>query len=116
MQIIAGNASQNSGYLQFIGGQSGPVGGTSAVAPLYAGLIALINQNLGRSVGFINPALYALPASSFRDIISPPGPRNNSFANVGGYPAGNGWDPCTGLGSVNGEALQAGLATAHDEN
>jgi kumamolisin len=113
---IAGNASQNSGYLQFIGGQSGPVGGTSAVAPLYSGLIARINQNLARSVGFINPVLYTLPAAAFRDITSPPGPRNNSFANVAGYPAGIGWDACTGLGSLNGEALQAVLATANEEN
>lgn len=109
---IAGNASENSGYPQCINGQSQPVGGTSAVAPLYAGLIAVINSNLGHSVGFINPTLYSLPASNFRDIVSPPGPSNNSFGHVVGYPAAAGWDACTGLGSVNGTALQNSLQAA----
>jgi kumamolisin len=110
---IAGNASENSGYMQFINGQSQPVGGTSAVAPLYAGLIALINANLGFAVGFINPTLYRLAGSAFRDIVSPPGPANNSFGQVTGYPVGAGWDACTGLGSVNGTVLQNGLQAAH---
>ena len=49
---IAGNASENSGYPLLIGRVNiGPVGGTSAVAPLYAGLVALLNQNLGQNVG-----------------------------------------------------------------
>jgi kumamolisin len=109
---IAGNASENSGYPQSIGGKSQPVGGTSAVAPLYAGLIAVINANLGRSVGFINPTLYSLPATTFRDIVSPPGPSNNSFGHVTGYPAAAGWDACTGFGSVNGTALQNSLQAA----
>ncbi len=106
---VAGNASENSGYVQFINGQSEPVGGTSAVAPLYAGLIAVINGNLGRSAGFINPLLYALGASVCRDVVSPPGPADNSFGHVKGYPAGSGWDACTGLGSINGTALQQAL-------
>jgi kumamolisin len=113
---IAGNASENSGYIQFIGGRSGSVGGTSAVAPLYAGLIARINSNLRRSVGFINPLLYSLAGSAFRDIVGPPGPADNSFGGVTGYPAVKGWDACTGLGSVNGKALQASLQTAPQEN
>jgi subtilase family serine protease len=66
---MSGNASVNSGYPIAMGGQSpGPTGGTSAVAPLYAGLIALINANLGYSVGFINPILYSLASSAFHDI------------------------------------------------
>ena len=109
---IAGNASENAGYVQFINGQSQPVGGTSAVAPLYAGLIALINANLGRSVGFINPNLYSLPAATFSNIVGPPGPANNSYGKVKGYPATAGWNACTGLGSVNGTALQNGLQAA----
>ncbi|MGO9340097.1 MAG: protease pro-enzyme activation domain-containing protein [Terracidiphilus sp.] len=109
---VAGNASENAGYVQFINGQSQPVGGTSAVAPLYAGLIALINANLGRSVGFINPTLYSLPAATFSNIVGPPGPANNSYGKVKGYPATAGWNGCTGLGSVNGTALQNGLQTA----
>jgi kumamolisin len=106
---IAGNASENSGYPQFINGRSGPVGGTSAVAPLYAGLVALINANLGSPVGFLNPVLYAAGAGVFRDISSPPGPANNSFSGVTGYQAVSGWNPCTGLGSVDGVALEAAL-------
>jgi len=110
---VAGNASENSGYMQNAAGfppQS--VGGTSAVAPLYAGLIAIINANLGVSVGFINPTLYTLAGSAFRDIVGPPGPLDNSFSGVTGYPVGVGWDACTGLGSVMGVALQDGLQAA----
>lgn len=109
---IAGNASENSGYQQFIQGQEQPVGGTSAVAPLYAGLIARINANLGAPVGFINPVLYSMGNAAFHDVSSPPGPANNSFQHVTGYPAGPGWDACTGWGSVNGMALQNGLKAA----
>jgi kumamolisin len=109
---IAGNASENSGYPQVINGSEQPVGGTSAVAPLYAGLIARINANLGHPVGFLNPTLYQLPASTFSDIVGTPGPANNSFGQVTGYPAGPGWDACTGFGSVHGQALQAGLTAA----
>jgi kumamolisin len=108
---IAGNASENSGYVQFINGQSQPVGGTSAVAPLYAGLIALINANLGSPVGFINSMLYGISGGVFRDISSPPGPANNSFQGVTGYPATAGWNACTGLGSANGTALENSLKT-----
>ena len=109
---ISGNASENSGYPQFINGQSQPVGGTSAVAPLYAGLIARINANLGRPVGFINPTLYSVAGSAFRDIAGPPGPTNNSFGKVKGYSASVGWNACTGLGSVKGTALQTALQSA----
>ncbi len=108
---LAGNASENSGYVQFINGQSQPVGGTSAVAPLYAGLIAIINANLKSPVGFLNPLLYSANGV-FRDIDGPPGPANNSFGKVTGYPASAGWNACTGLGSVNGTALENSLKTA----
>jgi kumamolisin len=110
---ISGNASENSGYLQVTGGSAPQaVGGTSAVAPLYAGLIARINANLGTPVGFINPMLYKMGAGTYRDITTPPGPGNNSLEGVTGYPVGPGWDACTGLGSVNGVALENGLKTA----
>jgi kumamolisin len=66
-------------------------------------LTALLNQKLGKPVGFVNPALYALPASSgaFQDITE--GDNN-------GYSAGSGWDPCTGLGRPDGARLLAGLS------
>ncbi|MDR3512466.1 MAG: S53 family peptidase [Caulobacteraceae bacterium] len=109
---VAGNASENSGYVQFVAGRPSAAGGASAVPPLYAGLIARINANLGRPVGFINPILYSLAGQAFRGIVAPPGPTNNSFGRVAGYPARDGWDACTGLGSVIGRALQQGLRAA----
>lgn len=86
-----------------------PIGGTSAVAPLWAALIARINQKLGGNVGFINPQLYALAAGlGFNDIKV--GDNKCSFAghNIVGYAAGDGWDACTGLGTPIGTTL-AGL-------
>ena len=109
---VAANASENSGYIQYIQGQRGPVGGTSAVAPLYAGLIARINANLGGSAGFINPQIYAAAGSAFRDIAGPGGPANNSYGRVAGYPVTTGWDGCTGLGVARGTALQNTLQTS----
>jgi kumamolisin len=109
---LAGNASENSGYLLVIGGSKPQsVGGTSAVAPLYAGLVARINANLGTPVGFVNPLLYTAGAGVFRDIAKGP-PANNSFGKVTGYPVGVGWDACTGLGSIDGTALQESLRKA----
>jgi kumamolisin len=111
---ISGNASENSGYLQVINAsQPQPVGGTSAVAPLYAGLIARINASNGFPAGYLNTTLYNLPQSAFQSIVGPPGPANNNFSRVKGYTAGPVWNGCTGLGSVNGQALQAALAAAH---
>jgi kumamolisin len=110
---LAGNASENSGYMQQASGfRTQPVGGTSAVAPLYAGLFARINSNLGSPAGFVNPVIYSLGAAAFRDTVAPPGPLNNSFNGVTGYPVTKGWDACTGWGSVNGLILQNGLKTA----
>jgi len=84
------------------------VGGTSAVAPLWAGLIALINQKLGTSVGLLQPKLYSLSESVSRDITS----GNNDDSNLGFYSAAAGWDPCTGVGSPNGTALLDALTAA----
>jgi kumamolisin len=73
------------------------IGGTSAAAPQWAALIALLNQRLGARVGFLNPALYArFETGVLRDIVT---------GNNGAYHAGPGWDPCTGFGSPNGSAL-----------
>ena len=98
---VSGDADPSTGYEIVVDGQNGVVGGTSAVAPLWAGLIALINQKLGRSVGFVNPVLYALTAPAFNDITS----GNNDDSGLGGYDASPGWDACTGLGSPDGTAL-----------
>jgi len=93
---VSGDADPATGYLVRVDGKSMVIGGTSAVAPLWAGLIALINQQLGQAVGFVQPAIYQIGSSIFRDITS---------GNNGNYSAEAGWDACTGLGSPNGTAL-----------
>jgi kumamolisin len=94
---VAGDAAPETGYSIEVDGQTEVVGGTSAVAPLWAGLIALLNQKLGKSVGFLNPQIYPLLGSTaFRDITQ--------GTNVT-YKAGVGWDACTGLGSPVGTIL-----------
>ena len=101
---VSGNADPNSGYVLTPGGLSvGPFGGTSAVAPFYAGLVALLNANLGEPVGYLNYNLYAFDGGNvYRDIAD-----NVSTASgpAPGYRSGPGWDACTGLGSINGNAL-----------
>jgi kumamolisin len=97
---ISGNADPETGYAVRVDGQDTVIGGTSAVAPLWAGLIALISQQLGKPLGFANPLLYQLPESAFRDITTGDNPA---------YKAGIDWDACTGLGSPNGTALIAKL-------
>jgi kumamolisin len=97
---VSGNADPSTGYSVLIDGQNEIIGGTSAVAPLWAGLIALINQKLGQPVGFLNPLLYPLGSKPFYDITK---------GNNGYYNAAVGWDPCTGMGSPNGAALLTAL-------
>lgn len=101
---VAGDADPVTGYQVLVDGQKAVFGGTSAVAPLWAGLIAIMNQQLSKPVGFINPAIYHLSAGSkaFRDITSG---NNVSSSERGAYAAKKGWDPCTGLGSPNGTNL-----------
>jgi len=98
---VAGNADPQTGYAILVDGNRESVGGTSAVAPLWAGLTALINQSLGSPVGYFQPRLYAgsVPGS-FGDITQ---------GNNGAYSAAPGWDPCTGLGTPRGGALVAAL-------
>ena len=84
-----------------VDGKNLVIGGTSAVAPLWAGLIALANAQNKVSAGFINPVIYAAGAkSAFHDITS---------GNNGAFSAGPGWDACTGLGSPIGAAVIAAI-------
>jgi kumamolisin len=101
---VAANADPNTGYSVRIDGQDTVVGGTSAVAPLWAGLIARLNQGLGKPVGFLNPTIYAISPSGtvFRDITS---------GNNGAYSAGQGWDACSGLGVADGSKLLKALSS-----
>ena len=115
---VAGDADPSTG-LAFYTSDGGwtLAGGTSASAPLWAAFMAIANQMAGHPLGFINPALYKLAASSayaqdFHDIIV----GNNSISNsqVQGYPAVPGWDPVTGLGTpVLDELLPDLIATLH---
>ena len=94
---VAGDADPATGYQTLVDGQQIVVGGTSAVAPLWAALIALVNQSLGKNVGFVNPVLYGSQnQSAFRDITS---------GNNGAYQAAVGWDACTGWGSPIGPGI-----------
>jgi kumamolisin len=111
---VAANASPASGFRIVCNGQRFPdparnvpaMGGTSAVAPMFAALMARINQALGHSCGFLNPILYELSASPGRPIF-----RNPATGTNGAYFAGGGWNPCTGLGSVDGNKLLDALRT-----
>jgi kumamolisin len=98
---VSGDADPTTGYQVRVDGKNEVVGGTSAVAPLWAALVALMNEELGAPVGFINPKLYAAGESAVRDITS----GNNDDSHLGHYSAKAGWDACTGLGSPNGAAI-----------
>jgi kumamolisin len=100
---VSGDADPASGYQIRVDGQDLVFGGTSAVAPLWAGLIARINATAGTPAGLINPALYKSPAA-LRDITT---------GTNGAFAAAPGWDACTGLGSPNGEAVAAALGAAN---
>jgi kumamolisin len=98
---VAGNADPTTGYQVYADGKAQVVGGTSAVAPLWAALISRLAQATGQRFGLIQPALYAgitpgADVAGFNDITS---------GNNGAYSAGPGWDACTGLGSPDGTAL-----------
>jgi kumamolisin len=105
---VAGCADPATGYQVRVDGQSTVIGGTSAVAPLWAGLISRLVQSTGKPFGLIQPLLYAgvtagTVAPGFRDITS---------GSNGAYAAGPGWDACTGLGCPEGSSLLTVLGTA----
>jgi kumamolisin len=104
---VAGDADPASGYRILVDGQVLVMGGTSAVAPLWAGLIALVNQKRGTALGYANPWLYTHTAGGvFREVL-----RGNNMVGPAqvGYACGPGWNACTGLGTPNGAALLAAL-------
>ncbi len=101
---VAADADPASGYNVRVDGQDTVIGGTSAAAPLWAGLVALVNQKVGRRVGFINPELYAAAGgAAFHPVTT--GNNRVGPKNVG-YDAGSGpWSACTGLGTPNGQEV-----------
>ena len=100
---VAGDADPDTGYNVLVDGKSLVIGGTSAVAPLWSGLIALLNEKLGKPLGFLQPTLYGLPPAdgAFHDITT---------GSNGAFSAGPGWDPTTGLGSPSGAQLLQALS------
>ena len=99
---VSGDADPETGYDVRIDGTNTVIGGTSAVAPLWAGLIARINAAKGSPVGLVNPLLYAAP-KTLHDITQ---------GNNGDFDAAVGWDACTGLGSPDGTLIAAALKAA----
>jgi kumamolisin len=103
---VAGNADPATGYQVLVDGQQTVIGGTSAVAPLWAGLTSRLVQAHGSSLGLLQSAIYAgvapgAPEAGLRDITQ---------GSNGAYSAGPGWDPCTGLGVAEGSALLTRLS------
>lgn len=94
---VAGDADPQTGYNVRVDGSNLVIGGTSAVAPLWAGLIALVNASVSSRAGLANTVLYANSAV-FTDITT---------GDNGAYQAARGWDPVTGNGSPKGNAVLA---------
>jgi kumamolisin len=102
---VSGNADPQTGYQVLVDGSSLVIGGTSAVAPLWAALVSRLAEATGQRFGLIQTLLYAgvtpgTAVDGFHDITS---------GNNGAYSAGPGWDACTGLGSPPGAAVLSGL-------
>ena len=98
---VSANASDATGYTILFEGKWMKIGGTSLATPLWAALIARINQNLGYNLGFINPQLYELMGSpAFHPVVQ----GNNNL-----YVGALNWNPCTGLGSPDGKQLQVAI-------
>jgi kumamolisin len=96
---VSGDADPVTGYVVRVDGSDTVIGGTSAVAPLWAGLIACINASRGTPVGLVQPLLYQA-ANAFNPITQ---------GNNGDFGAAAGWNACTGLGSPKGTAIAAAL-------
>jgi subtilase family serine protease len=88
------------------------VGGTSASAPCWAGLIAIANQLHGKPLGLVQPALYSLNGKDMHDITS----GNNSFANIQGYQAVTGFDLASGWGTPIASTFLPALAKAANQS
>lgn len=96
---VAGHAD---GYQVVVAGKDIRLGGTSSVAPLWAGLVALLNQQLGTRLGLLSPLLYTVLNHTLNDVQQ---------GNNAGFFAGRGWDACTGLGTPDGVRLLTALRT-----
>jgi kumamolisin len=98
---VSAVADSATGYIVLVDGVMTVLGGTSAVAPLWAALVCRLVESLGSPLGLLQPLIYPQSfgqssAPAFRDITQ---------GSNGAYQAAAGWDACTGLGVPNGEAL-----------
>lgn len=100
---VAADADPQTGYQVFVDGQQMVIGGTSAVAPLWSGLLARIAQLSSARIGLAQPSLY----KGVKPATAVPGLRDITQGNNGAYQAGPGWDPCTGLGVPDADTLRA---------
>jgi hypothetical protein len=100
---VAANASPSSGFRLFVHGNRVVLGGTSAATPLWAGLMALLNQGCGRNLGNINPILYGTigPKGLMHSIAGV----KSSLGNIKPSSDGHGWNVFTGWGSPDGVKL-----------
>lgn len=109
---ISGNAASRHPYLLVVGGKVGCYDGTSAVAPLYAGLVAMVNAVRKKPVGYLTSYLYRISARKHSKVFVDVDNGNsltNGCGGQSGYPCGPGWDACTGLGRIDGRELLAAL-------
>ena len=114
---VAGDADPATGMAFYVDGQWSQAGGTSAAAPLWAGMVAIANQMAGHPLGFLNPRLYRLGMSAtaqqdFRDITSGDNSVDTPNGSVQGFQAGTGWDLVTGWGAPQASQLLPALAAA----
>jgi tripeptidyl-peptidase I len=107
-------------YVVALGGNFTAVSGTSASSPVFAGMISLVNTARLRegkpALGWVTPALYKLSSSFVKDVTSG---HNKCVASASvccqqGFHATEGWDPVTGLGSVDFVRFQRAMLSIGD--
>ncbi len=115
---VAANAdSATAMALEYSNGELRPATGTSASTPLWAGVIALADQQAGRRLGLVNPAIYAIARGrayhrAFHDVVTGDNSVLWPTRVFTGYNASPGWDPVTGCGSPDAQYLVPLLAGA----
>jgi kumamolisin len=109
---VAANASSDTGYLIEANETRMSLGGTSAVAPLWAALVARLNEALGTKIGFLTPSLYKMNIATSGAVFDITRGFNGAD-RAHAFHARPGWDPCTGFGSPNGEKLLRWLQRSH---
>jgi kumamolisin len=100
---VAGNADPLTGYVIHHRGVDSVVGGTSAVAPLWTALFAVMAVSTADRLGNVLPPLYGARVAGFTDVTT---------GDNGAYPATPGWDAVTGLGVPSGQRLCAALKSS----